>query len=352
MKKIGMDLGMKQSEIFEMDDDGKVIGRATIPTTRAAITRWFSRRKKAEICIEAGGSSPWVDRLLREFGHDVVVVNPRRVKLIAESTLKTDKIDAEILARLLRGDRTLLRPVQHRGEQTQRMRAQLRAREVLIKSRTACINSVRGILRSFGYKLPKGSSEKFAERFDVAVLPEELKRVVAPLAETVQSLSAQIKSFDDWVEEAAGSYPEVEPLKEIDGIGTLTALAYVLCIEDPARFTDSARVGAYLGFRPRLRQSCGEARTGGINKEGDGGVRRLLVQCAQGVLRSRSPSELRDFGLRLKEKKGRNVAVVAVARKLAVLMHRLWTTGEKYDPLYEQHRRERLAQAETAYAAS
>jgi len=351
MQKIGMDLGMKQSDICELDDAGKVVTQATIPTTRAAIKRWFGRRKSAEVCLEAGGSSPWVDRLLRELGHDVIVVNPRRVKLIAESTLKTDKIDAEILARVLRGDRTLLRPVQHRGEETQRMRAQLRAREVLVKSRTACINSVRGILRSFGYKLPTGSTEKFAERFDVAALPDELKMIVAPLAETVRSLSAQIKSFDEWVEEAASRYPEVAPFKKIDGVGTLSALAYVLCIEDPARFPESRRVGAYIGLRPRLRQSCGDPRMGRINKEGDGGVRRLLVQCAQGVLRSRAPSELREFGLRLKEKKGRNVAVVAVARKLAVLMHRLWTTGEEYDPHFEQHRRERLAQANTATAA-
>ena len=352
MKKLGMDLGMKQSEICELDAAGAVEARATIPTTRAAIKRWFGKREKAEICLEAGGSSPWVDRLLRELGHDVVVVNPRRVKLIAESTLKTDKIDAEILARLLRGDRTLLRPVQHRGEETQRMRAQLRAREVLIKARTACINSVRGILRSFGYKLPKGTTEKFAKRFDEVVLPEELKGLVTPLAETVRSLSEQIKGFDGWVEQTAEAYPEVERLKQIDGVGTLSALAFVLCIEDPTRFTDSRRVGAYLGFRPRIRQSCGDPRMGRINKEGDAGVRRLLVQCAHGVLRSRAPSELKAFGERLKEKKGRKVAVVAVARKLGVLMHRLWTTGEAYDQLYEQHRRERLLQAESVAAAS
>ena len=352
MKKIGMDLGMKQSVICELDETGEVESTVTLPTTRPALRRWFGGRDKAEICLEAGGSSPWVDRLLRELGHDVIVVNPRRVKLIAESTLKTDKIDAEILARLLRGDRTLLRPVQHRGEETQRMRAKLRAREVLIRSRTACINSVRGLLRSFGYTLPKGATEKFAERFEVAVLPEELRGLVTPLVETVRSLSEQIKAFDGWVEQAASAYPEVERLKKNDGVGTLSALAFVLCLEDPTRFADSRQVGAYLGFRPRLRQSCGDPRMGRINKEGDAGVRRLLVQCAHGVLRSRASSELKAFGERIKEKKNRKVAVVAVARKLGVLMHRLWTTGEAYDPLFEQHKRERLQQAEPVATAS
>jgi transposase len=352
MKKIGIDLGMKQSVICELNDDGKIEATATLPTTRAALTRWFGQREKVEICLEAGGSSPWVDRLLREFGHDVVVVNPRRVKLIAESTLKTDKIDAEILARLLRGDRTLLRPVQHRSEETQRLRAQLRVRDVLINSRTACINSIRGLLRSFGYKLPKGTTEKFAERFDEAVLPEALRGLVAPLAETVRSLSVQIKTFDAWVVQEAEAYPEVKHFKQIDGIGALTALAFVLCIEDPTRFSDSRRVGAYLGMRPRLRQSCGDPKMGRINKEGDTSMRRLLVQCAHSVLRSRSSSELREFGLRLMEKKGRKVAVVAVARKLGVLMHRIWVTGEAYDPHYHQHRRERDSQVETVVVAS
>jgi transposase len=282
--------------------------------------------------------------LLRDLGHDVVVVNPRRVKLIAESTLKTDRIDAEILARLLRGDRTLLRPIQHRGLETQRMRAQLRTRETLVKSRTACINSARGILRGFGYRLPKGTTERFAERFDEARLPEELKEVVRPLVESVRVLGEQIKAHNDWVQEVASAYPEVEHFKEIDGIGTLTALAFVLCIEDPSRFPNSRRVGAYLGLRPRVRQSCTDPRMGRINKEGDGGIRRLLVQCAHGVLRSRSNSELREFGMRIKEKRGHNVAAVAVARKLAVLMHHLWTTGEEYDPFYEKHRMEHLAQ--------
>jgi len=344
MDKIGMDLGMKQSEICELDEEGNVLSRASISTTRASIKRWFGGRREAEICLEAGGSSPWVDRLLRELGHDVVVVNPRRVKLIAESTLKTDRIDAEILARILRGDRTLLRPIQHRDQETQRMRAHLRAREALIKSRTTCINSVHGILRGFGYRLQTGSTAKFVERFERARLPEELKDVVTPLVESIRALSEQIEAQNDWVEEAASAYPEVEHFKEIDGIGTLTALAFVLCIEDPARFANSRRVGAYLGFRPKVRQSCTDPRMGSISKEGDAGMRRLLVQCAHGVLRSRSNSELREFGMRLMEKKNRNVAAVAVARKLSVLMHHLWTTGEEYDPFYERHRLEHLAQ--------
>jgi transposase len=276
MKNIGMDIGQKYSEVCEIDDSGKVVAQARVPTSRSSLTRWFGHIEKASIVIEAGGSSPWVDRLLRGLGHEVVVVNPHRVKLIAQSTLKTDKIDAEILARMLRCDRALLRPVVHRCEGAQKIRAKLKVREVLIKSRTSCINSIRGTLRAFGYRLASGTSEKFPEKLSEANVPEDLKTILEPLCKTIEEINQKIRELDKWVSQEAESRPEAKRLQKIDGVGPQTALAFVLCIEDPNRFLISRNVGAYLGFRPRLRESSGTSHSGRISKAGDAGLRRLL----------------------------------------------------------------------------
>ena len=330
---VGMDLHQKYSELCALDEQGLVVESARVATTRAALTRWF-RGRSVRVCLEAGGSSPWVDRLLRELGQEVYVCNPRRVRLIAESTLKNDQIDAHTLARLVRLDPSFLCPITHRREDTQRARAGLKVRATLVKSRTACINSVRGLLRGFGYRLGKGTTEKFPQRVEQAALPEELRRLVAPLVTTIAQLSARIQDLDQQVKALAQASPVATHLQSIPGVGPVVALALVYCLEDPSRFKRSRDVAGFLGLRPCLRASADTRHQGRITKQGDPMMRTLLVQAAHALLRSKTDSELKRWAEQLAFRVGKNKAVVALARKLAVLMHRLWTTGEVYAPHY------------------
>lgn len=331
MEYIGVDLHQRFSQLCVLDAEGQVVETARVATTRPALRRWFGRRSAARICLETSGSSPWVDALLRGLGHEVVVCNPRRVRLIAESTLKNDAIDAETLARLVRIDPTFLRPIVHRGEEVRVARGFLRVRLALIKNRTASINAVRGILRSFGYRLPKGHPS--AEKLKASGIPDVLADTVEPLVVQVEELTAKLDTIEAQLQEL-GKVEPVELMCGIDGVGVVTALSFMYCIEDPARFRRSRDVGAYLGLRPSLRESGERSNQGRITKQGDAEMRRLLVQCAHAVLRSKKDSDLKRWGERLAARVGKKKALVGLARKLAVLMHYVWANGVIYEPLH------------------
>ncbi len=211
-----------------------------------------------------------------------------------------------------------------------------------MKSRTVCINSVRGLLRGFGYRLPKGSTDHFADRFQAVELPGELKSIVTPLVVTIRGMTARIKRLDVKVKALSKEYPIVKSLQSITGVGPIVSTAFVLCIEDPERFKDSRNVAAFLGLRPMLRESSDCKRQGRITKEGDSMMRWLLVQAAHSLIRSKEDSDLKRWVEKLIKRIGKKKAVVALARKLAVLMHYLWLTGVAYDPLHNAKKEERM----------
>ncbi len=336
MAYVGMDLHQKTTALCVVDDAGEVIERTQLRTTRAALSGWFVGRARMQVAMEAGGESPWVDRLLRGLGQEVYVVNPHRVRLIAESTLKTDTIDAEVLARLLRIDPAFLSPIRPRSETAQLGRSVLRVRRSLVEARTRFINTVRGLCRAFGYPRIRCSSEAFAERYSehLSELPSGLRGTVEPLVSEVASLTEEIGRHDRWLRQLAKEDGTLKQLTTIPGVGPLVAFAFVLCIDDAHRFPVSRDVGAYLGLRPRLRSSGSVSRQGRITREGDPYVRTLLVQAAHALLHSKADSDLKRFGEKLSGRVGKRKAVIALARKLAVLMHRLWVTGEAYEPLH------------------
>lgn len=333
MENCGIDVHGKSSEVHLVDEGGVVSERVRIPTTEKAFRRWFGGRKRMRICIEASGLSPWVGRILAELGHEVIVANAQRVRLIAESTLKNDKVDAETLARLVRIDPGLLCPIRHRREETQRLRGMLRVRRSLVNSRTACLNTARGLLRSFGYRVPGQRPERLARALTTGKVPEGLCGLVAPLVATALELDEKVQALDGEVIEAGRAFPEVERFQEVPGIGPLVALSYVLCIEDPSRFASRRDIPSFLGLRPRMRESAERSHFGSITRHGDAEMRRLLVQAAHGCLRSRQDTELKRWAEQLARRIGKKKAIVALARKLAVLLHRLWMTGEAYEPL-------------------
>ena len=347
IETIGCDLGDKRSEICVLDEQGNVTLRTSVRTERRWMRGIFTRAA-AHVVIEVGPHSRWVGELLVELGHRVTVANPRRVKLISASDNKTDRHDAELLARLGRSDVKLLAPVQHRAVKAQTDLAVAKARDVLVRTRTKLVNHVRGTVKSFGERLPTCAAESFARRTR-ALVPADLKPALEPVYEMLGQLDVQIKEQDKHIERIAMRCSDVAAVSQISGVGALTGLAFVRTIEDKDRFTKSRMAGAFLGLRPRKNKSGNSDPQLRITKAGDPFVRRLLVNSANYILGPFGPdSTLRRWGLQLAQRGGKNAkkrAKVAVARKLAVLMHRLWVTGEVYEPLGYQSRRTENAAA-------
>lgn len=335
MDYCGIDLHAEYSQVCILDEDGEVMETSRVRTSRKALERFFCR-DRMRVALEAGGSSQWVSRLLGSIGHEVVVCSPRRVRLIAESSLKNDKVDAEVLARLVRLDPEFLKPIQHRSEQAQLLRGNLKVRSAMVEARTKWINTIRGLLRSFGYNVSGKVAHTFVERVDLMKLPDDLRAVIAPLLEQLDLLTGEIERRNEQLEEMVKELPEVEHLREIPGVGPVVATYFVLTIDDPGRFKNSRDVASFFGLRPSMRESASVSQFGRITKEGDPEMRRLLVQAAHALLRTRADSQLKQWALALAERKGKSKAVVALARKLAVLMHRLWVTGEVYQSFPQQ----------------
>ncbi len=340
----GLDLGDKYSYLCLIDTvSGEVIEEGRLRTTPEAFRRRFcSEQQSLCIAIEAGTHSPWVSRVLEECGHEVLVANPRKTRLIYTNKRKTDEIDAENLARLARLDAKLLYPLKHRGEDSQAHMAIIRSRETLVNTRTQLVNHVRGAVKSFGGRLPKCPARSFHNKV-VEHIPEALWPALGPLLETIGSLTERIQDYDRQLETICQEcYPETELLRQVEGVGALTALTFVLTLEDPSRFAKSRAVGAYLGLVPARDQSGDRDPQRRISKEGDEMLRKLLVGSAHYILGPfGSDSDLRRHGEKIASRGSKNAkkrAVVAVARKLSVLLHRLWVTAEVYEPLRNTHR--------------
>jgi transposase len=353
---IGVDLGDKWSQFCVLDDQGEVCEEGRIASTTAAMRKRFGSMDPCRIVIEVSTHSPWVQRLLNDLGHEVITAHTQAVRLIYGSTSKDDRLDAERLARLGRVDPKLLHPIRHREGSAQADRAVIRSRDVLVRCRTKLVNHARGLVKSMGGRLPTCTAESFHKRVREA-LPKELKPALGPILEILAALTCRIRRYDQLIERLASKrYPETDLLRQVSGVGPVTALSYVLTVEDPTRFRSSRSVGAYLGLRPRRSQSGAQDPELRITKAGDHDLRRLLVGSAQYILGPFGPdTDLRRWGLALAargQKNAKKRAVVAVARKLAVLLHRLWVTAEVYEPLrthqLQTNRPQNLAQARTA----
>jgi transposase len=334
---IGMDLGDKTSQYYVLDSEGEMVREGAVATTKKGMKQRFGSLQRCGIAIEVGTHSPWVSRLLGSLGHEVIVANARQVKLISSSSRKSDRLDAQTLARLARVDPELPRPIRHRSEKAQGDLMQVRVRAALVDTRTGLVNTARGLAKAMGERLPACDADQMGVE-KMQGLPAELAEALAPLLEIVESLTKRIKECDQKLEQLAGcEYPETELLRQVSGVGSLISLTFVLTVEDPNRFRKSRDVGCYVGLRPR-RSDWGESQPQlGISKEGDVYLRKLLVQGAHCILSQRSPdTDLKRWGLKLAGKGNKNAkkrALVAVARKLAILLHHLWVSGEVYEPL-------------------
>jgi transposase len=356
-RTVGLDVGDHRSAVCVLSAAGEVIETSEISTTRKAIRSRFGVRDRMRVVLETGSHANWLDEELKLLGHEVIVANAREVRAISASNRKSDRSDAEKLARLGRADLELLHPVEVRSEDIRKDLLLVRARAVLVDQRTQLVNHVRGSVKSFGERMP----DKSTVAFHKLPLPEELQDALSPVMKLLEFITQQIAAYDEEIGKLAGKYPQVLRLQQVSGVGPITAVTYVLTIVDPNRFKDSRNVGPYLGLTPRKHQSGKSDPQLCITKSGDTMMRTLLVQCAQYILRRSSPdTSLKRFGERL-TKKGDKIskrkAVVATARKLSVLLLALWKSGEGYEPLRgnvsrAQRRRSRNLNVQGARTAS
>jgi transposase len=334
---IGVDLGDKSSRYCVLDSEGVVKLERGVATTRQGFSQAFAKMARSRIALEVGTHSPWVSRLLESLGHEVIVANARRVRLISESSGKDDRMDARTLARLARADPALLYPIRHRGEQAQQHLAMIKARAGLVDGRTALVNTARGLTKPFGERIGKCDADQMGVG-KIEKLAVGVQAMLQPLLVVVEAMTEQIQSYDkELAEIARKQYPETALLEQITGVGLLIALTFILTLDDANRFRHSRDVGCFLGLRPKRRDSGQSQPQLGITKEGDMYLRRLLVQGAHCILSKRGPdTDLKRWGLKLAgsgDKRVKKRAVVAVARKLAILLHHLWVSGEEYEPL-------------------
>lgn len=331
---VGVDLGDKRSQVCVLDGTGEILEEGSVATSKAGFEHRFKGMQTSRVVIETGTHANWVHDLVKALGHEVVVANARKVRAISANVRKSDQVDARMLARLGRIDVSLLQPVTVRPEQVRQDLALLRARDGLVAARTKVVNSVRGLSKALGHKFPKCATECLHKQ----PVDPSLQPAIAPLMQMLEQLTKTIRHYDKEVVRLGRTrYPQTKMLRQVKGVGALSALYFVLVIGDTARFKDARDVGAYFGLVPRRDQSGNSDPQLRIDKAGDRMGRKLMVQCSHHVLgRFGVDSDLRRFGQRLAGHGGKNAkkrAVVATARKLTVLLFALLRSGEVYEPL-------------------
>lgn len=334
---MGLDVSDRYSTFCAVDSaDGEQLEEGKVMTRPASLEKWLGGVPRMRVVVETGTHSNWIARLLRRLGHEVIVADARRLRFIYKADLKDDRIDARMLAKVGRLDVSLLHPVRTRSERTGRELAVLRSRDAVVDVRTTLISSVRAQCKSHACFLPTCDADVFAKRCRDRV-PAELRSAIAPLIDVIAELTVKLREYDAVIERLCEEHPETAKLQQVAGVGDVTSLTYVLVIDDPHRFAKSRDVGPYLGLTSRRDASGQSNRQLGITRAGDKLLRRLLVNAAHYVLGPFGPdTDLRRWGLSLASrggKHGKKRAVVGVARRLAVLLHRLWVSGETYEPL-------------------
>jgi len=342
-KVIGLDLGDKQNVAVVFDADGTEHEAVKISNTKAAMSKFFKEYDGAVVVMEAGTHSGWVSRLLESMGHEAWVGNPRRLRAIWDSADKSDERDARVLGMMYRLEPRLLHRIFHRGEEAQCDLAMIKSRQMLVETRTKLVNHVRCIVKGTGERIRSCSSASFHKRARIET-PACLWEALSPVIDQIEQLTNTIIELDKQIERiASDKYPETQQLTQVGGVGTLTALAFVLTIEDAGRFAKSRDVGPYLGLTPRRDQSGQTDKQLPITKHGNTYLRTLLVGCAHYIMGPFGKDcDLRRHGMHIAASGGKNAkrrAVVAVARKLGVLLHSLWVNKSAYEPLYHEMRK-------------
>ena len=331
MDHIGIDVHKRESQIYILAEGGEVIEQR-IRTEPERFEAVLGPRPRARIVIEASTDSEWVARCLEGLGHEVIVADPNFAPMYATRTrkVKTDRRDARALA-----EACLLgayRPAHRLSDPQRHVRGRLGVRDALVRTRTRYISVIRALLRQHGYRVPSGSAEGFIQRVQGLPLPGRLRSVVAPLLAVMRHLNRQLAYSDATIEHLAVQDPRVPRLRSVPSVGPVTAAAFLAAIDDAQRFRHAHQLEAYLGLVPREYSSGETQRRGPITKAGHSRTRWLLIQAAVSILRRRPPQAeaLRTWALRIAARRGKHVAVVALARRLAGILYALLRDGTVY----------------------
>jgi len=334
---VGVDVGDRWSNYCILGLGGETLAEGQFRTQPEEVAEFFHGLSPSRVVMEVGTHSAWMREVIAGLGHEVLVANARRMQGSKRGRRKNDRIDAARLARLGRVDPKSLYPIQHRSTEVREDLQVLRAREALVESRTKLINAVRGMVKTIGARVPSCSSDAFSKKA-VGEIPQPIRDTAQPLLDLIAQLSEAIQCYEQRIEQLTHEkYQHTKLLRQVSGVGPVTSLAYALTLETPLRFQKSRDVGPYLGLVAQQGDSGDSQPQLGISKTGDKMLRKLLVGSAHYILGPFGPdTDLRRFGKKLCERGGKNAkkrATVAVARKLAVLLHRLWISGEVYEPL-------------------
>jgi transposase len=333
MDHIGIDVHKRESQIYILAEGGEVIEQRirTEPERFAAV---LGARPRARILIEASTESEWVARGLEALGHEVIVADPNFAPMYATRSrkVKTDRRDARALA-----EACLLgayRPAHRLSDAQRHVRGRRLVRDALVRTRTRYISVIRALLRQQGYRVPSGSAAHFSDRVQALPLPGRVRSVVAPLLAVMRPLNQQLAYCDERIEHLAVQDPRVPRLRSVPSVGPVTAAAFLAAIDDVGRFRHAHQLEAYLGLVPREYSSGETQRRGPITKAGPSRTRWLLIQAAVSILRRHPPQaeELRTWALRIAARRGKHVAVVALARRVAGILYALLRDGTVYTP--------------------
>lgn len=328
-----IDLHAKESEIRIIDEEGVVLLERRIATTRERLTAVFGARRPMRVLLESGTGSEWVAQHLESLGHAVVVADPNYAPMYGSRTrrIKTDRRD---VAALVEANRLGIYRPAHRVSTAQRdIRRRLRVRDQLVHVRRQAINLLRAQLRAEGVRVPTGAAETFVTRFERSAVSTAARTAMAPLLDLLAAVAPLITQAEQWTRSAARADVIARRLMTAPGVGPVVALAYQCTIDDAGRFTTPGAVAAYLGLVPREASSGERQRKGAITKAGPSRMRVLLIQSAWHVWRSPSGSAtLHAWVRRLADRRGRRIAVVALARRLARILWAMWRDGREFDP--------------------
>ena len=327
-----IDLHLRYSQVRIVRADGSVVLERRISTTRESLTAVFQERARMRVIVETGTESEWVAQTVEACGHEVIVVDPNYTLMYGtrQRRVKTDHRD---VAGLTEANRRGIYRAAHRVSAAQRhQRRVLRVREQLIRVRTQAINLLRAQLRQEGYRLPSGSASGAAARYRAVVIPGPLARALAPVIALLEHLAPAILAATTDAAATAQQDPIVRRLTTAPGVGPITGLTYRAIVDDIGRFRDAASSSAYFGLVPREDSSAERRRRGAITKMGPTTARSLLIQAAWGVWRQRARDPLQRWVRRLAERRGRRIAIVALARRLCRILFAMWRDGTEYQP--------------------
>jgi transposase len=333
MEIIGLDLHKRESQLCMKSAEGLITERRIV-TSRERLTAVLGQRPRARILLEATTESEWVARHLEALGHEVIVADPNFAPMYASRSRrsKTDKRDARTLMQAC--DAGVYRRAHRLSEPRRHVRAELAVRDVLVRTRARYVSLAKTLVRRDGWRVPSSSSRCAAARIAGLPLGDELTRELAPLFCVLGALREPIEELDHQLEDLTRTDPAVALLTSVPGVGPVTASAFVATVDDVHRFRAAHDLEAYLGLVPSEHSSGDKRRLGRLTKAGNRRVRSLLVEAAWAILRSNAPESaaLRAWALRIAARRGKRIAAVALARRLAGLLFALWRDGVPYNP--------------------